>query len=86
MNCWFRFSRIARAHWRPIFRVPSRRLSAALQERSRPDKAAATALADVPYPEAQRSLADLVLDPSRAMPIRKQSAAELCTVFRALGR
>ena len=38
---------------------------------------AATTLADVPVVDAQRSLADIVLNPSRAAPLRRQTAADL---------
>ena len=47
---------------------------------------AATALGDVPDPDAQRSLADLVLDPSQAPAIRKQSASQLVHSIRRFGR
>ena len=46
-------------------------LAVALNE-AQTAKAAATALGDVPDPDAQRSLADVVLDPSQALAIRKQ--------------
>lgn len=46
----------------------------------------ATALGDVPDPDAQRSLADLVLDPSRLTALRRQAAAELGRSIRRFGR
>ena len=49
-------------------------------------KAVATALGDVPDPDAQRSLADVVLDPSQAPAIRKQGASELVRSIRRFGR
>jgi hypothetical protein len=49
-------------------------------------RAAATTLGDVPDPDAQRSLADVVLDPSKAPAIRKQTAAELVRSIRRFGR
>ena len=48
--------------------------------------AAVTALGDVPNPDAQRSLADLVFDPSQAPAIRKQCASELVRSIRRFGR
>jgi hypothetical protein len=48
--------------------------------------AAATTLREVPDPDAQRSLADVVLDPSRAPSIRKQSASELVHSIQRFGR
>jgi hypothetical protein len=49
-------------------------------------KAVATVLGDVPDPDAQRSLADVVLNPSQAPAIRKQSASELVRSIRRFGR
>jgi hypothetical protein len=60
-------------------------LAVALNE-AQTAKAAATALGDVPDPDAQRSLADVVLDPSQAPAIRKQSASELVRSIRRFGR
>ena len=60
-------------------------LAVALNE-AQTAKAAATALGDVPNPDAQRSLADVVLDPSQALVIRKQSASELVRSIRRFGR
>jgi hypothetical protein len=48
--------------------------------------AAATTLREVPDPDAQRSLADVVLDPSRVPSIRKQSASELVHSIQRFGR
>jgi hypothetical protein len=48
--------------------------------------AAAVALGDVPNPDAQRTLADVALDPSQAPAIRKQSATELVRSIRRYGR
>ena len=47
---------------------------------------AATALGDVPDPDAQRSLADVVLDPSRAALLRTQTAADLVRSIQRFGR
>lgn len=47
--------------------------------------AAATALREIPDPDAQRSLADIVLDPSRAPLIRKKSASELVHSIKRFG-
>ena len=60
-------------------------LAVALNE-AQTAKAAATVLGDVPDPDAQRSLADVVLDPSQAPAIRKQSASELVRSIRRFGR
>jgi HEAT repeat protein len=48
--------------------------------------AAATALGNVPEPDAQRSLADLVLDPSQPPAIRIQSASQLVRNIQRFGR
>ena len=48
--------------------------------------AAAMALGDVPDPDAQRSLANLVLDPSQRPSIRRQSASQLVRSIRRFGR
>jgi hypothetical protein len=45
----------------------------------------ATALADLPSADAQQSLADLVLDPSRPIPLRKQIAADLVHSIKTFG-
>ncbi len=47
---------------------------------------AATVLADVPDPDAQRSLADAILDPASADALRKQSAVELTRSIARFGR
>jgi HEAT repeat protein len=47
---------------------------------------AAVALRNVADPDAQRSLADVVLDPSRPSAIRKQSASELVHSIQQFGR
>jgi HEAT repeat protein len=60
-------------------------LTVALNE-AQTAKAVATVLGDVPDPDAQRSLADVVLDPSQAPAIRKQSASELVRSIRRFGR
>jgi hypothetical protein len=60
-------------------------LSTALRE-AQTGPAAATALADVPDPDAQRSLAELILDPSRPMPLRKGSTTELIRSIKQFGR
>ncbi len=59
-------------------------LAVALNE-AQTAKAAAIALGDVPDPDAQRSLADVVLDPSQAPAIRKQSASELVRSIQRFG-
>jgi hypothetical protein len=46
---------------------------------------AATALAELGSADAQRTLADLVLDPSRASPLRKQVAADLVRSIQRFG-
>ena len=46
---------------------------------------AATVLGDVPDPDAQRSLAAVVLDPSQPSEIRKQSAAQLMRSIQRFG-
>ena len=48
--------------------------------------AAVIALGEVPDPDAQRSLADVVLDPSQPPAIRKQSASELVHSIQRFGR
>jgi HEAT repeats len=48
--------------------------------------AAATTLGDVPEPDAQRSLANVVLDPSQPSAIRKESASQLVHNIRRFGR
>jgi HEAT repeat protein len=47
--------------------------------------AAATVLGDVPDPDAQRSLAAVVLDPSQPSEIRKQSASQLAHSIKRFG-
>jgi len=47
--------------------------------------AAAAALGDVPNPDAQRSLADVVLEPSRATELRRTSAAQLAHSIQRFG-
>jgi len=47
---------------------------------------AATALSDIPDPDAQRSLAGLVLDPSRDPALRKETATQLVRSIRRFGR
>ena len=47
--------------------------------------AAAAALGDVPNPDAQRSLADVVLDPSRTPELRRTSAARLAHSIQRFG-
>jgi hypothetical protein len=47
--------------------------------------AAATVLGDVPDPDAQRSLAAVVLDPSQSPEIRKQSASQLVRSIKRFG-
>ena len=47
--------------------------------------AASTALGDVPNPDAQRSLADVVLDPSRSVELRRTSAARLAHSIQRFG-
>ena len=59
-------------------------LSAALFE-GETGRAAATVLGDVPDPSAQRSLADLILDPSRPVALRKDSIGELIRSIRQFG-
>jgi hypothetical protein len=59
-------------------------LSAALFE-GQTGRAAATVLGDVPDPSAQRSLADLILDPSRPVALRKDSIGELIRSIRQFG-
>jgi HEAT repeat protein len=60
-------------------------LAVALNE-AQTARAAATALGDIPDPDAQRSLADMVLDPSQAPAIRKQIASQLVRSIRRFGR
>ena len=48
--------------------------------------AAVTALGELPDPNAQRSLADVVLDPSQTPAIRKQSASKLVHSIQRFGR
>jgi hypothetical protein len=48
--------------------------------------AAAVVLGNVPDPDAQRTLADVVLDPSQPAPSRKQSAAQLVRSIKRFGR
>ena len=48
--------------------------------------AAVIALGDLPDPDAQRSLADVVLDPSQTPAIRKQSASKLVHSIQRFGR
>ena len=48
-------------------------------------QSAATALAELGSADAQRTLADLVLDPSRALPLRKQVAADLVRSIQRFG-
>jgi hypothetical protein len=59
-------------------------LSAALQKAD-DGQTAATALADLPIVEAQRSLADVALDPSRPVEERKRAAAELVRSIQRFG-
>jgi len=59
-------------------------LSAALFD-AQTGRAAATVLGDVPDPSAQRSLADLILDPSRPVGLRKDSIGELVRSIRQFG-
>jgi hypothetical protein len=47
---------------------------------------AATALSDLPDPDAQRSLATLVLDPSRDSTLRRQAATQLVRSIQRFGR
>jgi hypothetical protein len=47
---------------------------------------AATALREVSDPDAQRSLADVVLDPSRSSLMRRQSASDLIHSIQRFGR
>ena len=47
---------------------------------------AAAALGDLPDPDAQRSLAALVLDPSRDPTLRRQAAAQLVRSIQRFGR
>jgi len=47
---------------------------------------AATALSNIPDPDAQRNLAGLVLDPSRDPALRRQTAAQLVRSIRRFGR
>jgi hypothetical protein len=47
--------------------------------------AASTALGDVPNPDAQRSLADVVLDPSRPAELRQTSATQLARSIQRFG-
>jgi HEAT repeat protein len=47
--------------------------------------AASTALGDVPSPDAQRSLADVVIDPSRPADLRKSSATQLARSIKRFG-
>ena len=47
--------------------------------------AASRALGDVPNPDAQRSLADVVLDPSRSAELRRTSAARLAHSIQRFG-
>jgi hypothetical protein len=49
-------------------------------------EAAAVSLGHVALPDAQRALADVVLDPARAAGLRKQSAAGLLESIRRFGR
>jgi HEAT repeat protein len=60
-------------------------LTVALNE-AQTARSAATALGVVPDPDAQRSLADVVLDPSKTPAVRKQSASELVRSIRRFGR
>lgn len=48
--------------------------------------AAAVALGNVPDPDARRSLADIVLDPSQPAPSRRQSALQLVHSIKHFGR
>jgi hypothetical protein len=48
-------------------------------------QSAATALREVSDPDAQRSLADVVLDPSQLSPMRRQSASELIHSIQRFG-
>jgi hypothetical protein len=48
-------------------------------------QSATTTLAELGSADAQRTLADLVLDPSRALPLRKQVAADLVRSIRRFG-
>jgi len=48
--------------------------------------AAAAALSNIPDPDAQRSLAGLVLDPSRDPTLRRQTTAQLVRSIRRFGR
>jgi hypothetical protein len=47
--------------------------------------ATSTALGDVPTPNAQRSLADIALDPARPIVLRQSSAAQLAHSIRRFG-
>ncbi len=47
--------------------------------------AAATALGQVPHPDAQRSLADVALDPSQARALRGQAATQLVRSIQRFG-
>ena len=49
-------------------------------------RSAATALREVSDPDAQRSLADIVLDPSQSSLMRRQSASELIHSIERFGR
>jgi 2-succinyl-5-enolpyruvyl-6-hydroxy-3-cyclohexene-1-carboxylate synthase len=47
--------------------------------------AASTALGDIPDSKAQRSLADVVLDPSRPIDLRRNSASQLARSIKHYG-
>jgi hypothetical protein len=48
-------------------------------------QAASSALGDVPNPDAQQSLADVVLDPSRPVELRRTSASQLARSIQRFG-
>ena len=53
--------------------------------RAQTSAAAATVLADIPDPDAQRSLAAVALDPSQPVDLRKQSASRLAHSIKRFG-
>ncbi len=60
-------------------------LAIALNTSSGTESAAATALAEVPVPDAQRGLADLVLDPSKPAPLRVEAGGRLVRSIQRFG-
>ncbi len=50
-----------------------------------PDLVATTVMGDVPAPNAQRGLADLLLDPARAAPLRLSAATQLAKSVQRFG-